>query len=86
MLGLNAARQWWLVLLPMRALDESAKIVLSPLASKFLWGAGPVTFLLLLLNVIGFPFDPSFNLYYVALLTGLVGGFALFADVVVAET
>ena len=43
-------------------------------------------FLLLVLNVIGLPFDPSFNLYYIALLTSLVSGFALFADVVVAET
>jgi hypothetical protein len=86
LLGLNAARMWWLVLLPIRALDEGAQIILNPLASKLLWGVAPVTFLLLVLNVIGLPFDPSFNLYYVALLTGLVSGFALFADVVVAET
>jgi hypothetical protein len=77
---------WWLVLLPIRTLDEGTQIMRSPLANKIVWGVAPVTFLLLVLNVIGLPFAPSFDLYYVALLTGLVSGFALFANVVVAET
>ncbi len=76
---------WWLVLLPIRTLGGDAQIILSPLASKFIWGTGLVTFLLLGLNVIGLPFDPSFNLYYAALLMNLLVGFALFADVAVAE-
>ena len=86
LLGLNAARLWGLVLVPIRALGEGAQVILSPRVSKFIWGAGPVTLLLLALNVAGLPFNPSFNLYYAALLATLLVGFALFADVAVAET
>jgi hypothetical protein len=86
LLGLNAARMWWLILLPIRALDGGTQIMRNPLANKIFWGVPPVTFLLLGLNVVGLPFAPSFDVYYVALLAGLVSGFALFANVVVADT
>jgi hypothetical protein len=40
-----------------------------------------VGFVCFLLNAIGFPFSPSFDLYYAGLLLTLLIGFALFADV-----
>lgn len=85
LLGLNAARLWWLVILPTRTLGDRARIILGPLASKCIWAGGPVALAFLVLNIAGFPFAPSFNLYYAAHLTTLLVGFALFADVVLAE-
>ncbi len=68
LLGLNAARLWWLVILPIRTLGGGAWIILNPLASKFIWGAGYAILALLMLNTIGIPFSPTFDLYYAALL------------------
>ena len=85
LLGLSAARMWWLVYLPSRALGQGTLTILNPLASKLVWGAGLVALLLLVLNVVGFPASPSFNVYYAALLATLMVGFALFADVAVAD-
>lgn len=85
LLGLNAARMWWLVLRPAQTLGKGTLTVLHPLASKLVWGAGFVALLLLALNVAGFLFSPSFNFYYAALLSTLIAGFALFADVASSE-
>jgi hypothetical protein len=85
LLGLSAARMWWLVVLPSRALGQGTLAILNPLASRLIWGAGLVALLLLVLNVVGFPASPSFNVYYAALLATLMVGFALFADVAVSD-
>jgi len=83
--GIYAVRLWWLVALPTGALGEGAGVILNPLVTKVAWGSGLVTFPLLAINAIGLPFDPSFDLYYAAHLLALMAGFALFADVAVAE-
>jgi hypothetical protein len=81
LLGLNVVRLWWLVILPIRRLGEHERVIINPFASKVVWGAGFGALLLLLLNALGVPFPPSFDLYYAALLVTLLIGFALFADV-----
>lgn len=39
--------------------------------------------LVFLFTALGFPFQPSFGLYYSALLASLIAGFLLFADTLV---
>ena len=86
LVALNVARMRWLVILPIRGLGEDARVILHPVVSKFVWGAGYGSILCLLVNTIGIPIRPGFDLYYVALLGALIGGFALFADVAVGES
>ncbi len=81
LLGLSAARIWWLVLLPSRRLGKEVLIILNPLVSKLGWGIGNASLLCLLLNTVGFPLRPNFDLYYAGLMASLLVGFALFADV-----
>jgi hypothetical protein len=71
----------WLVVLPIRKLGNEAREILSPLVSRLIWSTGMVSLLCLFLNAIGIPSNPGFDLYYGGLLTGLLVGFALFADV-----
>jgi hypothetical protein len=85
MFALSAARLWWLVIVPTRGLGHETRVVLGPAVSKLMWGAGYATLLCFLVNTIGIPFPPSFELYYAPLLATLLGGFALFADAAVTE-
>jgi hypothetical protein len=85
LLIMYAVRFWWLVALPTGALRQGSAGILNPLVSKLAWGSGLVVLPLLAINTLGFPFDPSFDLYYAAHLSALMLGFALFADVAVAE-
>jgi len=81
LLALNAARLWWLVIVPNRKLGPEERVILNPLASKVIWGTGMLALLCMLSNAIGIPFRPGFDLYYAGLLATLLIGFALFADV-----
>lgn len=81
LLGLNVARLWWLVILPNRRLDQDERVILGPLANQVMWGTGLLALLLFLINSVGIPFRPNFELYYAGLLATLLIGFALFADV-----
>jgi hypothetical protein len=83
LLVLNLARLWYLVVLPGRTLDRHVRRILGPFVNGLVWTVGYTMLLLLLANTLGFPFQPSFHLYYAALLAGLLVGFALFADVAI---
>jgi heme/copper-type cytochrome/quinol oxidase subunit 4 len=85
-LGLNLARIWWLVLSPIRSLGQEARTILNPVVTRLTYGAGYLGFAVLLVNAIGVGFDPNFNLYYAGLLSTLLPGFALFADVATRES
>jgi len=80
LLLLNVARLWWLVILPNRELGEE-QVILTPFLSKITWSAGFLGISFLAVNSIGIPFAPNFDLYYPGLLSTLIVGFALFADV-----
>ena len=85
-LGLNVARMWWLVILPIRTLGDEARVILNPVVTKFTYTSGYLGFACLLLNTIGMGFRPNFELYYACLLATLLVGFALFADVATRES
>jgi hypothetical protein len=85
MLGLSAARMWWLVILPIRELGAEARMILHPLVTRLTYVVGYLSLACLLLNSIGIGFSPNFNLYYAGLLTTLLIGFVLFADVATKE-
>jgi hypothetical protein len=84
-LGLSAARMWWLVILPIRELGAEARMILHPLVTRLTYVVGYLSLACLLLNSIGIGFSPNFNLYYAGLLTTLLIGFVLFADVATKE-
>ena len=86
LLVLNLMRMWWLVLLPARYLGPQVQTLINPVVGRLAWGAGLATMLLLLLNIVGLPLRPGFDLYYAALLSTLLVGFVLFADVAVGES
>jgi hypothetical protein len=86
LLCLNVARLWWLVVLPNRTLRAGERVILNPVANKVIWGTGLVALACLLLNALGIPFRPGFDLYYAGLLATLLVGFALFADVAIGES
>lgn len=85
LLALNLMRIWWLVLLPSRRLGVEVQAIISPAVGRLVWLTGLAGYLFLLLNVVGVPLRPGFDLYYAGLLSTLLVGFALFADVAVAE-
>jgi hypothetical protein len=85
-LGLNLARMWWLVLLPIRTLGNEAREVLGPVVTRFTYGAAFLSFACLLLNTMGIVIQPNFGLYYAGLLGTLLVGFALFADVATRDS
>ena len=85
-LGLNVARMWWLVILPVRRLGGEARAILHPVVTKFTYAVGYFGIACLLLNTIGIGFRPNFDLYYAGLLAALLVGFALFADVATRES
>jgi hypothetical protein len=82
---LNAGRLWWLVIVPNRRLAEEDRTILAPLTGRIIWGIGWLSLGLFMVNAVGFPLPPSFNVYYGGLLCGLVIGFALFADVAIGS-
>lgn len=86
LLVLNLARIWWLVLSPARDLGDDVQVVISPLVSKAVWACGFLALGFFLLNLVGVPFRPGFDLYYAGHLSTLLVGFALFADVTVAKS
>ena len=86
LVALYLMRIWWLVLLPARQLGVEVQAIINPIVGRLLWGAGLAGMLLLLLNVVGLPLRPGFDLYYAGLLSGLLVGFVLFADVAVGES
>ena len=85
LLVLNLIRMWWLVLLPARRLGVEVQNIINPVVGRLVWGGGLAGMLLLLLNVVGLPLRPGFDLYYAGLLSGLLVGFVLFADVAVGD-
>jgi hypothetical protein len=84
-LALNLMRMRWLVLVPSRQLGTAVQAILSPAVGRLAWALGITGYLLLLLNVVGLPLRPSFDLYYAGMLSTLLVGFALFADVAVVD-
>ena len=86
LLVLNLARLWWLVIVPNRRLTEEERTILTPLAGRIIWGIGLLSLVLFLVNAVGLPLPPSFSVYYGGLLSGLLIGFALFADVAIGST
>lgn len=81
LLALNAARLWWLVVLPNRRMSPEERTILNPLMHRITWGIGWLSLVCLLSNSVGIPFSPNFDLYYTGLLATLCVGFTLFADV-----
>ena len=86
LLALNLARMWWLVFLPTRTLGGPSREVFNPLASRVIFGSGMAGFTCFAVNAIGIAITPGFDLYYTGMLTTLLVGFALFADVVTRES
>ena len=86
LLGLNLARAWFLVILPTRRLGEGTEVILNPLIGSLTGGIALLGFLCLLINAVGVPFGPNFDLYYAGLLATLLVGFALFADVATGKS
>ena len=60
-------------------------MILHPLVTRLTYVVGYLSLACLLLNSIGIGFSPNFNLYYAGLLTTLLIGFVLFADVATKE-
>ena len=85
-LGLSAARIWWLIVLPGRTLGPQVTNILHPVVTRWIYGAAALSSACLILNVIGIGFAPNFDLYYVGLMVNLLVGFALFADVATHES
>jgi hypothetical protein len=85
LLLLNLTRIWWLVVVPARRLGIEVQVIINPVVGRLVWSAGLVAVVLLLLNIVGLPLRPGFDLYYAALLSTLLVGFVLFADVAVSE-
>jgi hypothetical protein len=86
LLVLNVARLWWLVILPNRKLGDDERVILGPHVNTVVWATGVLSLLLFMLNAVGIPFQPNFNLYYAGILGSLLVGFALFADVVTGSS
>ncbi len=86
LLALNLSRMWWLVYQPTRKLGGSSRLVFNPIASRIIFGCGMLGFFCFALNAIGFAVAPGFDLYYSGMLSTLLVGFALFADVVTRES
>jgi len=86
LLVLYFMRMWWLVLLPARHVGVEVRAIITPAVGRLVWGAGLAAMLLLLLNIAGLPLRPGFDLYYASLLSTLLVGFVLFADVAVGDT
>lgn len=85
MLTMLLMRLWWLILRPARRIRVEVRTIISPVAGRLVWAMGLTGTLLFLLNILGLPFRPGFDLYYSGLLLTLLVGFALFADVVVSD-
>ena len=88
LLALNLARMWWLVLIPARhlgVLGIEVQAIINPAVTRVVWAAGLAGMLFLLLNIVGVPLRPGFDLYYAGLLSTVLVGFVLFADVAMVE-
>jgi hypothetical protein len=71
---------------PARRLGVAVQNIMNPVVGRLVWGAGLAGMLLLLLNIVGLPLRPGFDLYYAGLLVTLPVGFVLFADAAVGES
>ena len=81
MLAASLVRMRWLVVLPIRRLGDEARTILHSSVTRFVYLAGYLGLGCFALNAIAIGFEPSLDIYYVGLLTFLVVGFVLFADV-----
>ena len=89
LLALNLMRSWWLVQVPARrlaALGIDVQTIINPVFTRLAWIAGGAGTVLFLLNMVGLPLHPGFNIYYAGLLSTLLVGFVTFADVAVVES
>lgn len=85
LLAMLIMRMWWLVLRPARQVGVEVRNIIGPAAGRLVWATGLAGMFLLLLNIVGLPLQPGFDLYYAGLLLTLLVGFSLFADVVVTD-
>lgn len=83
---LYLVRIWWLILLPARRLGIEVQTIITPAIGWLVWAFGIGGCALMLVNILGLPLRPGFDLYYASLLSTLLVGFALFADVAVADS
>jgi hypothetical protein len=88
-LALHLMRMWWLVQVPARRLSVlgiQVHAIINRAVTRMVWAAGLAGMLFLSLNIVGLPLHPGFDLYYAGLLSTLLVGFVLFADVAIVES
>jgi hypothetical protein len=89
LLALNLMRIWWLVQIParrLRALGIDVQAIIDGTVTRLVWAAGLAGLAFFMLNIVGVPLRPGFDLYYAGLLSTLLVGFVLFADVAIVES
>lgn len=86
MLALLVMRLWWVIILPSRQLGIEVRAIMTPVIGRLVWIFGLGGCALLLVNIVGLPLRPGFDLYYAGLLSALLPGFALFADVATTDS
>ena len=89
LVALNFMRIWWLVRVPARHLGGQGidvQAIINPVVTRLVWAAAFAGLLFWLLNIVGLPLRPGFDMYYAGLLSTLLVGFVLFADVAVVES
>ena len=89
LVALYLMRAWWLVRVPARHLGDrgiDVQAIINPVVTRLVWAVSFVGLLFLLLNIVGLPLRPGFDMYYAGLLSTLLVGFVLFADVAVVES
>ena len=89
LLALNFVRIWWLVTIParrLRVLGIEVQAIINRTVTRLVWAAAFAGMLFFLLNVVGLPLRPGFDLYYAGLLSTVLVGFVLFADVAMGES
>jgi hypothetical protein len=89
LIALNAMRIWWLVRVPARHLEDrgiDVQAIINPVVTRLVWAAGFAGLAFWMLNIVGLPVRPGFDMYYAGLLSTLLVGFVLFADVAVVES
>jgi hypothetical protein len=77
LVALNFMRIWWLIRVPARDFVDrgiDVQAIINPVV--LFW----------MLNIVGLPLRPGFDMYYAGLLSTLLVGFVLFADVAVVES
>ena len=89
LVALNFMRIWWLVRVPARRLEGlgiNVQAIINPMVTRLVWGVAFAGLVFLVLNIVGLPLRPGFDMYYAGLLSTLLVGFVLFADVAVVES